>query len=241
MKYSDFSRNNSDLINYQLLAELYGVQLLNRSLSAEERADLQFMVVANPAYFRNMSALVFNTPAPVVTDFFALKFIHFYRSDGPSDLQQADFELRRVTEGLKAPQPVWEKCLEKIQTVLSVPISRLYVDAHVDPRTKGLVEKMASTIKDEFEYLLKHKADWLDSESIERGKRKLRKSSFKIGYPPYLKNNTELDRVFGFGSSGRKIAFKKGQYFETMLSVTTFDLGTELQELWWRRVNDSEV
>ena len=254
MRFEDFkqltavnsSKNFKKEVDWADLVGVYSNQLQLGLTFSQKQTGTQWMVVSDVEYFKNMTKLALETELPVLSDYFALQFLFRYRDHGPKELLEAGFELKKVTEGLKAPVSVWKTCLEMVQTELPLPSARLYVDAHVDPKTVALATKVADSILYEFSHSIRsHKVAWLDDKSAERGKEKLKSARFVVGYPPLLKENAQLDRAFGFlpgkNSPRPKINFTPGKYLKMLFNVTAFTKATALSEMWERKLNDSEM
>ncbi len=255
MRFEDFKRltavNSSKSAKKEIdWADLVGVYSRNQlklSLAyRQQQTGIQWTVVSDVEYFKNMTMLALETELPVLSDYFALQFLFRYRDHGPKELVEASFELKKATEGVKAPVSVWETCLEAVQTLFPLPSARLYVDAHVDPKTVAKATKVADSILYEFgQRIRSHQVAWLDDESSERGKEKLESARFIVGYPPLLKENDQLDKASGFYIGDKKLGptihFSTGQYLEMLLNVTVFTKANALSEMWERRFNDSEM
>ncbi|CAK9294576.1 unnamed protein product [Gordionus sp. m RMFG-2023] len=90
---------------------------------------------------------------------------------------------------------IWKKCLKMIPDFLQIPLSSLYLRYNIDPRDKIRVEEMADIIRDTYVKSFRQNA-WMDEITKNNSIYKVHDMKFKIGYPQYILDPTEVDKDY---------------------------------------------
>ncbi|CAB3411137.1 unnamed protein product [Caenorhabditis bovis] len=112
-------------------------------------------------------------------DPFALTIFKFYKSLNLMNVQKVR----------------WHGCVTRINSLMPMATSAIYVKTHFDHEAKQQVEEMISLIMESFVDLLLSE-DWLTSETKQFAKQKVNEMKRKIGYPDYLNNPKEVDAEY---------------------------------------------
>lgn len=86
----------------------------------------------------------------------------------------------------------WHGCVTRINSLMPMATSSIYVKQHFDHEAKAQVEEMITLIMEAFVELL-NEEDWLTAETKAFAKQKINSMSQKIGYPDYLNDSSAVD------------------------------------------------
>ncbi|XP_055349779.1 neprilysin-1-like [Paramacrobiotus metropolitanus] len=111
------------------------------------------------------------------------------------DLSQSlydTFEMqKRIISGESQTDPLWKRCVQKVETYLPLALASLYVDKKLDRHSKQKVSDMVTNIRKSFAERLKNE-NWMDEQTRARALEKLHGMlEFDI-YPEFYVQNISL-------------------------------------------------
>uniref|UniRef100_A0A915LK09 Uncharacterized protein n=1 Tax=Meloidogyne javanica TaxID=6303 RepID=A0A915LK09_MELJA len=89
----------------------------------------------------------------------------------------------------------WHGCVTRVNSLMPMATSSIYVKHHFDNEAKAQVEEMIALIMEAFVELLDEE-EWLTGETKAYAKQKIKTMHQKIGYPDYLENNTAVNKEY---------------------------------------------
>ena len=89
----------------------------------------------------------------------------------------------------------WHGCVTRINSLMSMATSSIYIRNHFDHEAKAQVEEMITLIMEAFVELLEEE-DWLTPETKAFAKQKVHTMNQKIGYPDYLNDSSAVVSPF---------------------------------------------
>ncbi|CAI2347107.1 unnamed protein product [Caenorhabditis sp. 36 PRJEB53466] len=137
----------------------------------------------------------FKTMLRDLPDPFALTIFKFYKSLNLMNVQKVR----------------WHGCVTRINSLMPMATSAIYVKNHFDHEAKQQVEEMISLIMESFVDLLVSE-DWLTQETKQFAKQKVNEMKRKIGYPDYLNDPAAVNLEY------RTFTVYPGHYYKTKFS-----------------------
>lgn len=222
--------------------------------------DLQLdepLVVTSVRYFVRMTA-VLNTlfdPSLRLSEFG--KSYALWQMTGDvvwllaADYRDAANRFRGVLLGVEGVEPTWKDCMELLDTsALGNLLSALYLRANLGydsrngsfasnnvstlSRSIALAERMTLAIRSEFERSM-NASFWLDEPTAHAAIDKLNAIKFRIGFPNYLLNVSELfAELAGFNLTD---ALQEDTHFDNMMKLANFSFSREMRRYNDRRIN----
>uniref|UniRef100_A0AC35U4W4 Neprilysin n=1 Tax=Rhabditophanes sp. KR3021 TaxID=114890 RepID=A0AC35U4W4_9BILA len=143
-----------------------------------------------------------------------INYLHwcwFYKAmvrDLPDPFAFTIFKFYQSLNLMQVPKLRWHGCITRINMLLPMATSSIYIRNHFDHEAKKQVEEMISLIMEAFVELLESE-DWLSNETKVFAKEKVRAMSQKIGYPDYLNDTRAVDKEY------EHYEVSEGNYYRT--------------------------
>uniref|UniRef100_A0A224YEA8 Gluzincin n=1 Tax=Rhipicephalus zambeziensis TaxID=60191 RepID=A0A224YEA8_9ACAR len=106
-------------------------------------------------------------------------------------------QLLQIAYGVQKQKPHWQYCLGKVTGVMPFVIGRLYIEKNFNVSAKNDVEAMIKNITTTFMESLSSRP-WMTGETKQTALKKLQKMTNKIGFPPWILNDTILENTFQY-------------------------------------------
>lgn len=107
---------------------------------------------------------------------------------------------------------------------LPISLSALYIRKFFNEKSKHSANEMVTNLREAFSKIL-DQVQWMDEETLQFAKQKLKAMTTHIGYPDELGNDAILDQYY----AGLDIDSK--QYLESVLNVNVFQSNYSLGQL----------
>ncbi|XGW12922.1 hypothetical protein V3C99_013514 [Haemonchus contortus] len=140
-----------------------------------------------------------------------LEWCWFFKTmlrDLPDPFALTIFKFYKTLNLMNVQKVRWHGCVTRINSLMPMATSSIYVKHHFDHEAKKQVEEMISLIMEAFVDLLVSE-DWLTEETKEFAKQKVRTMKQKIGYPDYLNDSKSVDHEY------RLFKVYDGGYYKT--------------------------
>ncbi|CAI4221414.1 unnamed protein product [Auanema sp. JU1783] len=127
-----------------------------------------------------------------------LEWCWFFKTmlrDLPDPFALTIFKFYKTLNLMNVQKVRWHGCVTRINSLMPMATSSIYVQHHFDHEAKQQVEEMISLIMEAFVDLLVSE-DWLTKETKEYAKQKVHTMKQKIGYPDYLNDSAAVDREY---------------------------------------------
>uniref|UniRef100_A0A8C2KIG0 Endothelin-converting enzyme 1 n=1 Tax=Cyprinus carpio TaxID=7962 RepID=A0A8C2KIG0_CYPCA len=158
--------------------------------------DSEPVVVYAKEYLQRVSELISNTNKSVLNNYMIMKVVRKMVSILDQRFQDAEQRFLEVMYGTKKScMPRWKLCASDTDSALGFALGALFVKATFSEDSKAFVEDMVSEIKWAFEDSLKT-VSWMDPETKKAAKEKADALYNMVGYPKFIMNPKELDKVF---------------------------------------------
>uniref|UniRef100_A0A0M3HFQ5 Peptidase_M13_N domain-containing protein n=1 Tax=Ascaris lumbricoides TaxID=6252 RepID=A0A0M3HFQ5_ASCLU len=97
--------------------------------------------------------------------------------------------------GQQAKSPRWKECAQGPTTMLPLAAGALYIREHFDSTDKKEALEMIANLREAFKELVADN-DWMDSATKKVAIEKAEGMINHIGYPDFIKNDTDLDKHY---------------------------------------------
>ena len=191
----------------KLKDEVEGIDLAKivDEVLGERKKYAPVVIIADLPFFKNLSKVLNENAA--WKDFLTWKLVQKYGWVLSDQVNKESFEFLKVKNGLKEQPKQNETVLNTLINQVPNVMGRFYVDAagfgqeDID-KISELVKKLQESMKSIIE-----KKDWMDEKTKEAAKKKLDAMKVNIGYPQWIKNDTELKKSFNIKLRAKDDAF----------------------------------
>ncbi|TSK16214.1 Endothelin-converting enzyme 1 [Bagarius yarrelli] len=147
-------------------------------------------------YLQKVSRLISTTNKSTLNNYMIMKVVRKMVSILDQKFQDAEQRFLEVMYGAKKScTPRWKVCVSDTDSALGFALGALFVKATFAEDSKAFAENMVLGIKLAFEDSLKH-VSWMDGETKKAAKEKADAIYNMIGYPKFIMDPNELDKVF---------------------------------------------
>uniref|UniRef100_H3BYV5 Endothelin-converting enzyme 1 n=1 Tax=Tetraodon nigroviridis TaxID=99883 RepID=H3BYV5_TETNG len=154
------------------------------------------VVVYAREYLRDVSELINRTDKSLLNNYMIMKVVRKMVSVLDQRFQDAEQRFLEVMYGTKKScTPRWKLCVSDTDSALGFAVGAMFVKDIFAEDSKAVVEDMVTTIKRAFEENLQ-RVSWMDSETKKAAKEKADAIYNMVGYPDFIMNATNLDKVF---------------------------------------------
>ncbi|KAM9443761.1 endothelin-converting enzyme 1 [Clarias gariepinus] len=158
--------------------------------------DSEPVVIFATEYLQKVSQLISTTNKSTLNNYMIMKVVRKMVSILDQKFQDAEQRFLEVMYGAKKScTPRWKLCVSDTDSALGFALGALFVKTTFAEDSKDFAENMVSEIKWAFEDSLKH-VSWMDRETKKAAKEKADAIYNMIGYPKFIMDPKELDKVF---------------------------------------------
>ena len=185
------------------------------------------IIVDAPPYYRSLFGIVELTPVPTVMAYLQLMWLANSAPHLSQDFVDAQFELSKVTQGVKAQTERWKTCVSRTDSALGYLTGRAFVDHAFSPESLRSTLTMIGGIKDAFRANLPA-VEWMDDPTRQAAHVKVDQNANMIGYPEWILNDTAVAEYYAampFGASSTYFdGHKQANRFEIRLNILDIDI-----------------
>ena len=167
--------------------------------------------VANPEFFKGLSAVLASTDMETVKTYLRWQLIHSIPSDVlPKAFDEESFDFYgRKLRGQEEQRARWKRCVAATDGALGEAIGQVYVAQEFPPASKQATVQMVHDIEAAMDQDL-GTIDWMSPATKVRAKEKLHAVVDKIGYPDRWRDYSKLVvvRDDAFGNAIRATEFE---------------------------------
>uniref|UniRef100_A0A8C7T7E7 Endothelin-converting enzyme 1 n=1 Tax=Oncorhynchus mykiss TaxID=8022 RepID=A0A8C7T7E7_ONCMY len=187
--------------------------------------DSEPVVVYAKDYLQKVSDLIASTNKSILNNYMIMKVLRKMVSILDQKFQDAEQRFFEVMYGTKKScTPRWKLCVSDTDSALGFALGAMFVKATFDEDSKAIAEDMVSEIKWAFEDSLKY-VGWMDQETKKAAKEKADAIYNMVGYPKFIMDPKELDKVFNDFEVGSDLYFQNVmQYYNFSARVTADQL-----------------
>ena len=156
-------------------------------------ANAKAVIVAQPSYFKAMSAAVNQIPVDRWKPY--LKF-HTTMALSPylsADFVESRFDfIGRTLQGAKEMQPRWKRAVNNLDATLGELLGKVYVERHFKPEAKARMERLVENLRGAFREGI-DKLEWMGPDTKKEAQAKLAAFRPKIGYPSKWRDYSRVE------------------------------------------------
>uniref|UniRef100_A0A6B0VEG9 Putative peptidase family m13 includes neprilysin and endothelin-converting enzyme i n=1 Tax=Ixodes ricinus TaxID=34613 RepID=A0A6B0VEG9_IXORI len=164
------------------------------NLTEEEKVNLP-----EPSFLTHAMDLLNSTSAATVNNYFGWMLLYKLGPIASHNITKLNFEFNQVWRGLQGEEPRWRHCVSALNDpydpILGYGLGRLYVDNYFNSTQKKDVESIAERIRDALGDVIQNNT-WMDTDTKEKAKNKLKNMVFKIGYPEEIYKEDVLKDMY---------------------------------------------
>ncbi|XP_037526870.1 neprilysin-1 isoform X2 [Rhipicephalus sanguineus] len=105
--------------------------------------------------------------------------------------------LLKIVDGVPKEKPRWQYCLNNVLDTMPFVAGRMYVEKIFDMKSKTDVEAMIKNVTSTFRESLISRP-WMNDSTRDTALKKLERMAMKIGYPPWIFNDTHMKERFRY-------------------------------------------
>ncbi|XP_060614861.2 endothelin-converting enzyme 1 isoform X1 [Anolis sagrei] len=190
--------------------------LLNAVFSPVEINASEPVVVYAKEYLGEVSLLIQKTDRRILHNYMVWHLVRKGATLLDQRFQEAEEKFLEVLYGSKKTcLPRWKYCVSDTDNNLGFPLGAMFVRATYAEDSKAAVEEMISEIKGAFEESLAG-LRWMDVETRRSAREKAEAIADLIGYPKFIMDPKELDKVFADYEAAPDL------YFENVMQFLNF-------------------
>ncbi|XP_050787171.1 endothelin-converting enzyme 1 isoform X1 [Gopherus flavomarginatus] len=154
------------------------------------------VVVYAKEYLEQVSSLIQATDRCLLNSYMIWNLVRKTSSFLDQRFQEAEEKLMEIMYGTKKTcLPRWKFCISDTDNSLGFALGAMFVKATFAEDSKKIAEEMITEIKTAFEESLAT-LQWMDEETRKSAKEKANAIYDLIGYPKFILDPKELDKVF---------------------------------------------
>ncbi|KAJ3602526.1 hypothetical protein NHX12_030279 [Muraenolepis orangiensis] len=154
------------------------------------------VVVYAKEFLQEVSDLILKTNKSLLNNYMIMKVVRKMVSILDRRFQDAEKQFLEVMYGTKKScMERWKLCMSDTDSALGFALGAMFVKAAFAEDNKAIAEEMVLEIKAAFEDGLQY-VSWMDLETKKAAKEKADAIYNMVGYPQFIMNSTNLDKVF---------------------------------------------
>ena len=159
------------------------------------------IILSNPKWLKALNDIYKEENLQLIKDYIEINNIAGIAGCLGEDFQKAQEEFSKQYLGTNGDIPKEEKAINAVNSLLSEPFGKIYIQKYFSDKTKENVEEITKEIINTYEKRI-DKLDWMSNETKEKAKEKLNKLGVQIGYPDKWEDYSKVEiRSFEEGGS----------------------------------------
>ncbi|CAN8016513.1 unnamed protein product, partial [Ixodes persulcatus] len=176
----------------QLLKNIFQDASVN--LTGEEEVN-----AFSKTFLQRVMKFLNETSGVIVNNYFGWKLLSKLGPIASHNMTTLNLEFNKVWKGLKGPEPRWRHCISALNDpydpLIGYGMGKLYLNKYFNSTQKKDVELHAERIREAHEAVIQN-TTWMDNETKEEAKNKLKNVVFKIGYPEEIYKEEVLKDMY---------------------------------------------
>ncbi|KAJ6649466.1 Neprilysin-2 [Pseudolycoriella hygida] len=169
-----------------------------------------------PEFFNELGKFLASTPNRTLANYIMWRAVNSVTTKLTTDVRNLRFEFNKVLYGVKKQEPRWLECSEAVTSSMGIAVGAQYVRKYFNESSKGAVLDMLADIRAEFLDILQN-VNWMDDETRRIALEKARTTTYLIGYPDELLNETKIEEYF------RNLEIQSDNFLANHLRLDTFE------------------
>ncbi|TPP12022.1 M13 family metallopeptidase [Rhizobium glycinendophyticum] len=155
---------------------------LGKMLAVTDLEPPETIVLTQPRYLAALEKMLKDRPIEDIKDYLKVKVINHFKPYLGTRFDETAKEWTKIIYGIDRLPPRSELVQSALQSNLGHPVSRLYVERYFSEETKAKATDMVERIHRAFQKRMEM-LGWLAPETKAAALEKLKKLSYKVGYP----------------------------------------------------------
>ncbi|XP_055905883.1 neprilysin-4-like [Eupeodes corollae] len=155
----------------------------------------QTIVVLSANYYGNLTRLLKDVEPKTLANYMIWRGIHPFLDGLDENFRAALQTFKEALTGQKEPLPRWKECLKEVNTQVGMATGAMFVQRYFDEDSKNETVGLLSEVKDAFTETLMG-LEWIDERTKELAHNKVNKTKLAVGYPDFILNPTELNKLY---------------------------------------------
>ncbi|UJR22660.1 hypothetical protein I4U23_025699 [Adineta vaga] len=159
--------------------------------------DADIIIVTAPKLLRGISSIIDRQSPRTMQNYMIWRFMMYQARHMPKRFRNILQQFTHVFYGTSIEKPRTITCAKYVNKMMSLPVSKLYIDEHFHKDTRKETTEMINNIRNTFITMV-NRSTWMDSKSKSIAIKKTRAITVKLGYPDYLESDdtTKIDKVY---------------------------------------------
>ena len=154
--------------------------------------DVQEIIVGQPSFFEQAQEILAKTDPEVLKAYLAFQTIDTFAPVMTEELEKLHFGFHKtVLSGVEQQEPLWRRGVDACNSLLGMPVGKLYVQKHFSPKAKERMNELVGNLLKAFEKRI-DSLEWMGNGTKSQAKEKLKLFTPKIGYPDKWKDYSSV-------------------------------------------------
>ncbi|MEI6525081.1 MAG: M13 family metallopeptidase, partial [Planctomycetota bacterium] len=154
--------------------------------------DVQEIIVGQPSFFEQSQEILAKTDPEVLKAYLAFQTIDTFAPVMTEELEKLHFGFHKtVLSGVEQQEPLWRRGVDACNSLLGMPVGKLYVQKHFSPKAKERMNELVGNLLKAFEKRI-DSLEWMGNGTKAQAKEKLKLFTPKIGYPDKWKDYSSV-------------------------------------------------
>jgi len=151
------------------------------------------MVIAQTEYFQALGTLLQDIPMEGWRTYLRFKLLKAFARYLSEPFVQEDFDFQqRILRGQEEIKPRWKRGIRLLNGAVGELIGKEYVARHFPPESKARVQELVENLRLAFGASI-DELEWMSEATRQEAREKLKKFSYKIGYPDVWRDYSALE------------------------------------------------
>jgi putative endopeptidase len=151
-----------------------------------------YVIVGQPEFFAALDGLVAKTPPAVLRDYMRLRLVDAYAMTLGTKFDGENFRFYGTAlQGAPQPRERWKRILDLEDSVLGMPLGKLFVQEYFPDKTKQRYVALVAAIRQAYSDRI-DRLDWMGAQTKARAHQKLDAITPKVGFPDQWKDTSAL-------------------------------------------------
>ncbi|KAI8594659.1 hypothetical protein EDD21DRAFT_314339, partial [Dissophora ornata] len=187
------------------------------------------IIVSMPEYLEKLNALLKETPAMTLQNYFAWKLIQKLSLNLAVEYRKPMQQLRAALQGVSADlvTPRWETCIDVVDNGLGAMAGHYFIEKTFKGDSKEMADGIITSLRSSFVKGLSH-LEWLDKATFQNATEKVDLLIQKIGYSiesPDVRSPEALEEYY------KDLGVDKVDFFGNQIRTRTWGTQQVLSEL----------
>lgn len=156
-----------------------------------------YVIINDLPYISNLSKILAETEPRLVQYYLVWRVIQSVGFMSTYKFREVESIFLKTQQGTQKSPPLKERCSDLLRNTVPSLIGRIFVDGEFSENDKLIALEIIRDVLDAFVEMVDEK-DWIDEETKKRSIAKAKAMKINIGYPDWIKNDQDIERVYNF-------------------------------------------